>query len=225
MAAILNQSVRIFGQANFTWPPFVIGETVQINLSCIDPASGNPLNLSSPAASVFWTMSNPQSGATLISRQATITNASAGLCYVPIASGDTAPSPTPLASGTYNVDCWVEETGGSGNRLDLAFGTVFLAPAYRLPNATVNPLPPQIPLGFVFVKRVAFSAVAEVAVTWPDFGVPVYVQVGGAVTDSTDGIELQAVNATVTSAGCTIQASTSFTGYCLISVFAQSVVN
>lgn len=159
MAEILTLTATVQGQARFSWPSFAIGETVNINLTCIDPSVGGPLNLA--GAAVIWTMADRFSGAVKISRQATVTNSAQGLATVPIASGDTVVGGVPLPWGDYNVDCWAEDA--SGNRLDLAYGPIFIGPAYRLPNAPVNPLPSQtpIPAGYVTIQNPSGAAVTQ----------------------------------------------------------------
>lgn len=162
MAEILTIAAVLQGQQNYTWPSFAVGETVNLNLICIDPSTGGALNLS--GAAVVWTVTNRFTGATVVSRQATVTSQSGGLATVPIVVADTAPGNVPIAPGLYNADCWAEDV--SGNRLGLAQGNIFLAPCYRIPNgavtvpATQSPLgqgPPGIGLNYVF-KSGAYSA-------------------------------------------------------------------
>jgi hypothetical protein len=83
----------------------------------------------------------------IISRQATVTDQTNGLCTSPWASGDTVPLGVPVKPGTYSNEVWLEDA--SGNRLqDLLYGFIELTPAGRLPNALVNPLPSQPVLAF-----------------------------------------------------------------------------
>lgn len=78
MAEILSLSITVQGQSNFSWPSFCVGATVNLNLVCIDPSAGGPLNLAGVA--VIWTMVDRFTGTVRVSRQASITNAGQGLC-------------------------------------------------------------------------------------------------------------------------------------------------
>ncbi len=152
MSTISQIYATVSGQQNVTWSGFAIGSTVQINLTCLDPANqSQPLDLAGLAVVMTWASIDTRGQPVrpvVISRQATITSEATGLCYVPIASGDTCPVVssvvTPLSPGYYDVDLWAEDV--DGNRLDLGFGQMFLSTAVRLPGDPITPLPSQEPI-------------------------------------------------------------------------------
>ena len=172
MADIRNIPVTVQGGDITGLIAFSVGETVNLNLTCLVPIVGGPLDLTNSA--VVCTISCYSIAGVFkpISRQATLTlPATNGLCVVPLASGDTVPTlADPIRPGFHRIDIWAEDT--SGNRIDLAWGTCQILRAERLPNALTTPLPLQIPLALGINWRGPWSSSTAYAqrdgVSYPD---------------------------------------------------------
>lgn len=126
---------------------FAIGETVDLILTCLNPITGTPLDLTN--AGIFYTVSSYRvsGAASTISHQAVNgTPPTAGIATAAFAANDTVPSlADPIRPGIFRGDFWWEDI--SGNRISLGSGTIALLRAERLPGAVVTPLPSQLPLG------------------------------------------------------------------------------
>src|SRR5258706_5587027 len=122
----------------------------------------------------------------IIAREATVTDAANGECYVPWADGDTVPSGVPVTNGLYVADVWI--TDASGNRLRM-LGTIQirLLSAATLPATVVTPLPSQPPLGL----PAAYGSATTIALT----------ESGGATASYSRGDHVHADRITSVTAG------------------------
>lgn len=127
-AAIKNIAVLLTGDANMTWPGFAIGSTLHCDLDCRDPSDeSSPLDLSNLAVTVSLSafVAGIPSAPVLVFADATIVNASEGICFVEFDAADTAS----LDPDIYAVDAWAEST--DGKRLQLGYGSIQLSAAVR----------------------------------------------------------------------------------------------
>jgi hypothetical protein len=172
MADIKSIAVTVNGGSISGLISFAVGETVNINLTVLDPNTGLAKDLTAQAVIMTINCYNTSGIAIPISRQATITNAVAGLATIPIASGDTYISASSICrTGQTAADLWVQDV--SGNRQDLGYGTVNITPAVGYPNAPITPLPSQLPLAQGSLNPTQATQLANVVSPTPNLAVAV----------------------------------------------------
>ena len=168
MATIKNIAAVVNGTSITGLFGFAVGETVNFNLTCLDPNTQSALNLTALAVVMTIDCYDTTGKSIKISRQATITNAALGQCTVPISNGDTYVSASSICyPRSYACDIWAEDV--PGNRIDLGYGTVAINPMVRTPNAVITPLPSQVPLAQGPAGAGTISVVADV-VNLPSVG-------------------------------------------------------
>lgn len=146
----MSTAIRQIGVIAFGDPvsgiSFAVGETAAITITCQDPVTRAPFDLT--GANV--TMTITERGAPMVppggGRQGNIQSpATAGIVIIPYNPSDTVPCGIPVQSGFYEFDVFTTDV--SGNRLQqLAYGTIRIKPAATLPATPVVPLPSQLPL-------------------------------------------------------------------------------
>lgn len=115
------------------------GQTFDLAVAIVDSGE-QPIDLTGGQV-LFSVRAKSTDPTARISRQATLTAPTLGLCVVPLAVNDTAALP----AGPYSWDLWL--TDASGNRAQVVPGSSFLVqPAFGHSGQPVTALPSQAPL-------------------------------------------------------------------------------